>query len=97
VGNWNLGPNDQFLVGNFNISRNWLSTVGGLDVAGIRVNSYRAQAGLSLSSFNREDLFIRNSEWFGLLQSLTRSVRQVAIYPKWIHTVPYHVNDWWGG
>ncbi len=97
VGNWNLGPNDQFLVGNFNISRNWLSTVGGLDVAGITVNLNRAQAGFSLRSFNREDLFIRNSEWFGLLQSMTRSVRQVAIYPKWIHTVPYHVSDWWGG
>jgi hypothetical protein len=95
VGDWNLGRADRFLVGNFNINRGFSRVVAGIDSTVVSLS--RAQAGFNLLSFNRDDLFILNAEWFGLLQSLSHSVRQVAIYPKWIHTVPYHADGWWGG
>jgi hypothetical protein len=42
-----------------------------------------------------DDLFVSNSEWFGLLRSRSSSVQNDAIYYHWIHTVEYHANDWW--
>jgi transposase InsO family protein len=42
-----------------------------------------------------DDLFVSNSEWFGLLRSRRSSVQMDAIYYHWIHTVEYHANDWW--
>jgi hypothetical protein len=42
-----------------------------------------------------DDLFVSNSEWFGLLRSRRSSVQNDAIYYHWIHTVEYHANDWW--
>jgi hypothetical protein len=42
-----------------------------------------------------DDLFIRNNDWFGLLRSQSASVSQISIYPRWIHDLEYHVNNWW--
>jgi hypothetical protein len=42
-----------------------------------------------------EDLFVRNSDWFGLLRSHRSSVGLNAIYPKWIHNHNYHKFGWW--
>ena len=42
-----------------------------------------------------DDLFVSNSEWFGLLRSRRSSVTNDAIYYHWIHTVEYHANGWW--
>jgi hypothetical protein len=42
-----------------------------------------------------DDLFVRNSDWFGSLQSYNSSVGLTAIDPKWIHDHRYHVQGWW--
>lgn len=42
-----------------------------------------------------QDLFVRNANWFGLLQSYWASVGLTAIYPKWIHNHNYHRLGWW--
>jgi hypothetical protein len=65
IGNWNLGRNDLFLVGNFNGGAGW------------------------------DDLYIRNTDWFGLLRSQSNSTTQVSIHPRWIHDHRFHVNGWW--
>lgn len=42
-----------------------------------------------------DDLFVRNANWFGLLQSNWASVGLTAIHPKWIHNHRYHRLGWW--
>ncbi|MDQ3175369.1 MAG: M64 family metallo-endopeptidase [Acidobacteriota bacterium] len=42
-----------------------------------------------------DDLFVRNSDWFGALQSYNTSVGLTAIDPKWIHNHRYHSLGWW--
>jgi hypothetical protein len=42
-----------------------------------------------------DDLFVRNSDWFGLLRSQSSSVTNPAIYPKWIHNHRFHRLAWW--
>ena len=42
-----------------------------------------------------DDLFVRNSDWFGTLQSYNTSVGLTAIDPKWIHNHRYHSLGWW--
>ena len=42
-----------------------------------------------------DDLFVRNSNWFGLLRSYSGSVGLSAIHPKWIHNHRYHRLGWW--
>jgi len=42
-----------------------------------------------------DDLFVRNTEWFGLLRSHQQSLGLDAIYPKWIHQVEYQQDGWW--
>jgi hypothetical protein len=42
-----------------------------------------------------DDLFIYNDGWFGCLRSLSTSVANTAIYPKWIHDHRYHEWGWW--
>lgn len=44
---------------------------------------------------NWDDVFIRNSDWFGMLRSSSASVYNTAIYPKWIHRDSYHSLGWW--
>jgi hypothetical protein len=44
---------------------------------------------------NWDDLFIYNDGWFGCLRSLSTSVANTAIYPKWIHDHRYHQFGWW--
>jgi hypothetical protein len=44
---------------------------------------------------NWDDLFIYNDGWFGCLRSLSTSVANTAIYPKWIHDHRYHEFGWW--
>jgi len=54
---------------------------------------------LVIANFNGgqgwDDLFIYNDEWFGCLRSLSTSVANTAIYPKWIHDHRYHNFGWW--
>lgn len=42
-----------------------------------------------------EDLFVRNSNWFGLLRSHQTSVALNAIHRDWIHNHNYHRLGWW--
>jgi hypothetical protein len=42
-----------------------------------------------------DDLFIYNDDWFGCLRSLSNSVANTAIYPRWIHDHRYQELGWW--
>jgi hypothetical protein len=42
-----------------------------------------------------DDLFVRNADWFGTLQSYNTAVGLTAIDPKWIHDHRFHSSSWW--
>lgn len=42
-----------------------------------------------------DDLFVYNSEWFGMLRSRTGSVVLDSIFRWWINEVEYHEFGWW--
>lgn len=42
-----------------------------------------------------EDLFVRNSDWFGMLRSHSNALQLNSIYPNWIHNHNYHNLGWW--
>lgn len=43
----------------------------------------------------RKDLFVRNNEWFGMLQSTGTSTSQVSIHHKYLKDYEYHRFGWW--
>jgi len=54
---------------------------------------------LAVTNFNGgsgwDDLFIYNTNWFGMLRSNTTSLSQVYISPNYIHNFKYHKLGWW--
>lgn len=54
---------------------------------------------LAVTNFNGgagyDDLFIYNTNWFGMLRSNTGSLSQVYISPNYVHNFNYHKLGWW--
>jgi hypothetical protein len=54
---------------------------------------------LAVTNFNGgagyDDLFIYNTNWFGMLRSNTTSLSQVYISPNYVHNFNYHKLGWW--
>lgn len=54
---------------------------------------------LAVTNFNGgsgyDDLFIYNTNWFGMLRSNTTSLSQVFISPNYVHNFNYHKLGWW--
>ena len=42
-----------------------------------------------------DDLFVFDTDWFGMLRSHQDSVQLNSIYPDWIHNHNYHNLGWW--
>ncbi len=42
-----------------------------------------------------DDLFVFNTDWFGMLRSHQDSVQLNSMYPDWIHNHNYHNLGWW--
>lgn len=56
----------------------------------ILVGNYNGGGGWS-------DIFIRNSDWFGLLRSRANRFVLDEIYPRWITDHEHHDANWWEG
>lgn len=65
IGGWNLGPSDDFAVGDFRGGAGW------------------------------EDLFVFNTNWFGLLRSHQSAYQLESINYKWITQHRYHGWGFW--